>query len=149
MNASWLCRKCAAWPRTNCLSLNSISVLAFKTPCLPGLSSEPLFTDVYFISDVLLVWGSVEFSSGAWWRITNQVWQYSSSAKFPVTTKGLYSKLDSGTPAFHSVAVFRGHRKMVFSSIYISAFLEMFTSFFGLSTLASKHAPGDSIGILF
>lgn len=57
--------QCAAWPRTKCLSLNSISVLAFKTPCLPGLSSEPLFSDVYFISHVLLVWGSVEFSSGA------------------------------------------------------------------------------------
>jgi hypothetical protein len=61
----------------------------------------------------------------------------------------LYSKLDSGALAFYSIAVFGEHRKMVFSSIYISAFLEMFISFFGLSTPLSKHAPGDSIGILF
>lgn len=44
---------------------SAASVLAFKTPCLLELSSEPLFSDVYFISDVLLVWGSVDFSSGA------------------------------------------------------------------------------------
>lgn len=38
---------------------------------------------------------------------------------------------------------------MVFSSIYISAFLGMFVSFCGLSTPLSKQATGDSIRILF
>lgn len=41
MNASWLCCKCPVRPCTNCLSLNSISVLAFKIPYLQGYPQSP------------------------------------------------------------------------------------------------------------